>query len=55
MLRKKISLQKEVKIRKRYEEKVIKLVNIGAQSLWGHFKDGVSKACDDVLKKVRKK
>ena len=46
--RRKISLQKDVKIRKRYEEKVNKLVDVGAQNMWGHFKDGISRACDEV-------
>ena len=39
--RRKISLLKDVKIRKRFEEKAIKLVDIGAPNLWGHIKDGV--------------
>ena len=38
--RRKITLLKDVKIRKRFEEKVIKLVDAGAPNLWGHFKDG---------------
>ena len=44
--RRKISLLKDVKIRK--QEKVIKLVDIGAPNLWGHFKDVVLMACDEV-------
>ena len=40
-----------MKIRKRFEEKVIKLVDVGAPDLWGHFKDGVLKACDEVCGK----
>ena len=28
-----------MKIRKRFEEKVIKLVDVGAPKLWGHIKD----------------
>ena len=42
-----------MKIRKRYEEKVIKLVDVGAPNLWGVFKNGVSKACDEVCGKKR--
>ena len=39
---------KDVKIRKRFEEEVIGSVDVGAQNLWGHFKDVVLKACDEV-------
>ena len=39
--RRKMSLLKDVKIRKRFEEKVIKLFDVGAPNLWGHFRDGV--------------
>ena len=38
--RRKISLVKDVKIRKRFEEKVIKLVDVGVLNLLGHSKDG---------------
>ena len=51
--RRKISLLKDVKIRKRFVEKVIKLVDVGASNLWGHFKDVVLKACDEVCGKKR--
>ena len=40
-----------MKIRKRYEEKVFKLVDIGVQNLWGPIKDGIIKACDKVCGK----
>ena len=50
----KISLLKDVKTRKRFKGKVNKLVDVGAPNLWGHFKDGVSKACDDVYEKEEK-
>ena len=46
--KRKISLLKDVRIRKRFEEKIIKLVDVGASNLWGHFKDGVLCACDEV-------
>ena len=52
-MRRKISVLKDVKIRKRFEEKVIKLVDVGALYLWGHFKDGVLKACAEVCRKKR--
>ena len=51
--RRKITLLKDVKIRKQFEEKVIQLVDVGAPNLWGHFKDGVLKACDEVCGKRR--
>ena len=51
--RRKIILLKYVKIRKRFEEKVIKLVDVGSPNLWGHFKDGVLMACDDMCGKKR--
>ena len=44
--RRKIRLLKDVKIRKQFKEKVIKLSDVGAPNLWEHFKDGVLKACD---------
>ena len=37
----KITLLKYVKIRKRFEEKVTELVDVGAPNLWGNFKDGI--------------
>ena len=43
-VRRKITLLKYVKIRKQFEEKVAKLVDVGAPNLWGHFKDCVLKA-----------
>ena len=51
--RRRISLLIDVKIRKCFEEKVIKLVDVGAPNLWGHFKDGVLGACDEVFGKKR--
>ena len=49
----KITLLKDGKISKRLEEKVTKLVDIGAPNLRGHFKDGVSKGRDEVCGKKR--
>ena len=43
--RRKITLLKDVKIRKQFEEKVTELDDVGALNLWGHFKDGVSNVC----------
>ena len=51
--RRKITKLKDVKIRKPFEEKVVKLVDVGVQKLCGHFKDGALKACDDVCGKDR--
>ena len=51
--RRKISSLKDVKIRKRFDEKVIELVYAGTPNLWGHFKDGILKACDEVCGKNR--
>ena len=39
--RRKISLLKDVKIKKRFEGKEAKLVDVGAPNLWGHFMDEV--------------
>ena len=49
--RRKIRLLKDVNIRKRFEEKVIELVDIAVTNLWGHCKDGVLGACDEVCGK----
>ena len=46
--RRKITLLKDVKIRMRVEEKIIKLVNVGVPNLWGHFTDGILRVCDEV-------
>ena len=49
--RKKITLLIDVKIRKRFEEKVNELVDVGATNMWGHFKDGALQSCDEVCGK----
>ena len=49
--RRKVTLLKGVKIRKKFEENVIELVDVGAPILWRHFKDGVLEACDEVCGK----
>ena len=49
--RKKISLLKDLRINKRFQEKVIIIVDIGASNLWGHFKDWILWACDEVCGK----
>ena len=46
--RRQISLLKDVKIGKRFEEKVTELVDVEATNWRGHFKDSVLKACDEV-------
>ena len=47
--RRKITLLKDVKIRMRFEEKVIELIDTGAPNLWGHMKDEVLDVFDEVL------
>ena len=42
-----VSLLKDVKIRKQFEGKAMKLIDVGATNMWGHFKDGGIKACDE--------
>ena len=49
--RRKISLLKDVKIRKQFEEEVIDLVDVRVTYLWGHFRDKVLSACDVVCGK----
>ena len=51
--RRKITLLKDVKIRKQFKEKVIKLADVGAPNLWGHFNDEVLKACHEVCWRKR--
>ena len=46
--RRKICLQKGLKIRKHFEEIVNELVLLGVSNLWGHFKDRVLRACDEM-------
>ena len=43
--------EKDVNIRKPFEE----LVDVGVPNSWGHFKDGISKACDEVCGNKRGK
>ena len=49
--RRKITLLKDVKMMKRFEEKETKFVDLGAPNLWGHFMDGVLMACDEMCGK----
>ena len=49
----KITVLKDVKIRKRFKKKLTELADLGAPNSWRHFKDGVSKACDEVYRKKR--
>ena len=53
--RRKITLLKDVNIRKRMEEKVTELDDVGAPNLWGHIKDRVLMACDEVCVKKRER
>ena len=47
--RRKISLLKYVKIRKRFEEKVMELVDVEVSNFWEYFKDVVLTAYDEVF------
>ena len=51
--RRKTSLLKDVKIGKWFEEKVIKLADVGVTNWWGHFKDGVQNTYNDVCVDTR--
>ena len=42
-----------MKIWKRLVEQATGLVDVGAPNLWGHFKDGGLKACDEMCEKKR--
>ena len=42
-----------MKIMKRFEENVAELFDVGEPNLWGHFKVGVLKACDEVCGRKR--
>ena len=46
--RREITLLKDAKIRKRFEEEVIESDDVGTPILWAHIKDGVLEACDEV-------
>ena len=46
--RRQITSLKDVKIKKRFEEKVTELVDVGAPNSWEYLKDGVLEACDEV-------
>ena len=52
--RRKISLLKDVKIRKRVEEKVIELADVWALNVRGYLKDEILKTCDEVFGKGKK-
>ena len=45
--RRKMSLLRDLKIRKRFDGKAIKVVNVGVPNLWGNFKDGILMVCDE--------
>ena len=48
--RRKISLLKDLKVRMLFE---VRVADVGAPYLWGHFKDGVLLACDEVCRRKR--
>ena len=49
----KTRLLTDVKTRKRFRERVFKVVDVGAPNLWGHFWDGALMVCDEVCGKKR--
>ena len=51
--RRKITLVKYLKTGKRFEEKVVKLVDVGTPNLWGYVWDRLLKGCDEVCGKKR--
>ena len=51
--RRKVNLLKDVMIGKRFEDKIIDLVDVVAPNLWGHFMGSVLVACDEVFCKKR--
>ena len=46
--RRKISLLKDVRIRKLFDEKVVELVDVGVTNLWRHYKAGFCRSSDEV-------
>ena len=44
---------KEKKIKKKFEEKIRKLVDIDSKDFWGSYKNGVLKACDELCRKTK--
>ena len=51
--RRKISLLKDVEIRKRFEGRLTELVGVGAPNLCGHIEEGVLEASDEVCGRKR--
>ena len=54
VVRKTCAVRRKIGLLKGFEEKVMKLVDIGVPNLWGHFKDGVLRACNDMCGKKRR-
>ena len=44
---------KEKEIKEKFQERIGKLVDIDSKDLWGSFKDGVLKACDELCGKTK--
>ena len=44
--------EEKLEVRK-IRRKVLKLIHVGVPNLWGHFKDGILKPCDEVCGKKR--
>ena len=52
--RRMISLLKDFRIRNQFDKQVFKLDDVRVPYLWGHFKNGILKACDEVCWKKRR-
>ena len=44
---------KEKEIKEKFEERIRKLVDIDSKDLWGSYKNGVLKACDELCGKTK--
>ena len=44
---------KEKEIKEKFEERIRKLVDIDLKDLWGSYKNGVLKACDELCAKTK--
>ena len=44
---------KEKEIKEKFEERIGKLVDIDSKDLWGSYKNGVLKACDELRGKTK--
>ena len=44
---------KEIEIKEKFEERVVELVDTDSMDLWGSYKNGVLKACDELCGKTK--